>query len=289
MNYLKALAAYVLWGIFPLYWKLLSSVGSLEVICHRIIWSLVTLVLCISLLRQWPDIAGALRNPKRFGLTVVAAVLISINWLVFIWAVQHDAIIESSLGYFINPLLNVLLGVMIFGERLRRIQWAAVAIAMAGLIIMTVQTGSISWIALSLAISFALYAAVKKKTSLPAIAGLGMETAVLMPVALGYVTWCTVGLQDIHSSQDYVLLALGGPITTLPLVLFAAAAKTVPLAIMGMLQYIGPSIQFVLGIWLYQEPVSEWRILGFSCVWIALALLSIHAFIQSQRSIAKPG
>jgi chloramphenicol-sensitive protein RarD len=186
LYYFQALAAYVLWGLFPIYWKLLSSVNSVEVICYRVIWSLITLVLVISLLRQWRDISEAVKDHRRTALTTVAAVLISSNWLVFIWAVQHNAIIETSLGYFINPLLNVLLGVCFFGERLPTLQWIAVGIAAIGLAIMTVSTGSVSWIALTLASTFAAYAAVKKMTKLPAVAGMGMETAVLTPLALGY-------------------------------------------------------------------------------------------------------
>ncbi|MCC6508373.1 MAG: EamA family transporter RarD [Pirellulaceae bacterium] len=274
MNYLQALAAYVLWGVFPLYWKLLSGVNSFEVICHRIIWSLVTLILCVSLVGQWPEIRRALRDPRRLGLTVFAACLISLNWLVFIWAVQHGAVVQASLGYFINPLLNVLLGVMIFGERLSRNQWWAVSLAAVGLMIVTISTGSVSWIALSLASSFAAYAAVKKKTSLPAIAGLGLETAVLLPLAVAYLIWVANSTAEVKTTNTLFLLSLGGPITTLPLVLFAAAAKSVPLAVMGMLQYIAPSLQFLVGFWLYQEPIGIGQFVGFACVWCALAILT---------------
>lgn len=284
MPYLQALAAYVLWGIFPLYWKLLSRVDSVEVICYRILWSLMTLLVVITYIRQWSDIFDTLGDLRRTLLTATAACLISANWLVFIWAVQHDAIIETSLGYFINPLLNVLLGVGLFGERLPKVQWLAVGIAAVGLAIMTLGTGRFSWIAIVLASTFAAYAAVKKMTRLPAVAGMGMETATLMPLALGYLLWnAAVSQEAFHSTQLHLLLALGGPITTLPLVLFAAAAKSVPLAAMGLLQYIAPSLQFIIGIMLYREPISLWQILGFACVWAALGLLSLHALTNSLR------
>ncbi len=277
MNYLQALTAYILWGIFPIYWKLLAGVNSLEVICHRILWSLATLVLCVSLAGQWPDIQAALRDRRRLALTFLAAALISSNWLVFIWAIGHNAVVQSSLGYFINPLLNVLLGVVLFGERLSRLQLIAVAVATLGLCIMTISTGQISWIAITLATTFAAYAAVKKKTSLPAIGGLGLETAALMPMALLVVIWAETVSTQTKTLSTYGLLALGGPITTLPLVLFAAAAKSVPLVIMGMLQYIAPSLQFLLGIWLYREPIRTGQLVGFACVWAALAILTINA------------
>ncbi len=277
MNYLQAIVAYVLWGIFPIYWKLLASVDSREVICHRIVWSLVTLVLCVSLVGQWREVAAAARDLRRLGLTVLAAALISSNWLVFIWAVGHNAVVQCSLGYFINPLLNVLLGVLLFGERLSRLQLAAVTVAAIGLCIMAASTGEISWIAVVLATTFAAYAAVKKKMSLPAIGGLGLETAVLLPIALAYMFWAEADRVEPRSVNTYLLLALGGPITTLPLVLFAAAAKSVPMVIMGMLQYIAPSLQFLLGIWLYGEPINFWQFVGFGCVWAALVLLTLNA------------
>lgn len=284
LNYLQALTAYVLWGIFPVYWKLLAHVGSMEVICHRIVWSLLTLVMATSLVGQWPEVKVALRDPRRLGLTLLAATLISCNWLVFIWAIGHNAVVQSSLGYFINPLLNVLLGVALFSERLSRWQWLAVAVATLGLCIMTISTGQVSWIAIVLATTFAAYAAVKKKTSLPAIGGLGLETAMLLPLALIYLIWAESTNVESKTLGSYLLLALGGPITTLPLVLFASAAKTVPLVVMGMLQYIAPSIQFLLGIWLYREPINLWQFIGFACVWAALALLTFNA-IKMRRTL----
>ena len=278
--------AYTLWGVFPLYWKLLPTVNSFEIICHRIVWSLLTLLVVISIGRQWLEIRLVLRDRKRLALCLVAAILISINWLVFIWAVQNKYVVETSLGYFINPMLNVVLGVMFFREKLHPVQWLAVSIAALGVAVMTMQTGQFPFIAISLAISFALYAAAKKKTTMPAVAGLGMETAILMPVTLVALTYFSYRPHDLEprTALTWMFLMLGGPITTLPLVLFAAAAKSVPMATMGMLQYIAPSLQFIFGVFLFGEEVSRGRVYGFALVWLALILFTGFV-IASSRSI----
>ncbi len=292
MNYLQAVAAYILWGIFPLYWKLLPSVNSFEIICHRIVWSLLTLLLFISLGRQWPHVRLVMRDRRRLALCLVAALLISINWLVFIWAVQHNYVIETSLGYFINPMLNVVLGVLFFRERLHPVQWVAVSIAGLGVAVMTLQTGKFPFIAITLAISFALYAAAKKKTTMPAVAGLGMETAILTPLTLIALTYFSIVNYINHDIEPrtvttWLLLMLGGPITTLPLVLFAAAAKHVPMAAMGMLQYIAPSLQFLFGVFLFGEEVSRGRAYGFALVWLALILFSGFVIASSRSTNAR--
>ena len=276
MSYLQAVLAYVLWGIFPLYWKLLPRENSFEIICHRIAWSLLTLVVCISVVRQWKDVGAVLRDKKRLGLCCIAACLISINWFVFIWAVQQKYVIESSLGYFINPMFNVVLGVILFKERLHPLQWTAVAIAALGLLVMTAGNDGFPWLAVTLATSFGLYAAVKKKTTLPAIAGLGMETAILLPIALAAIAYFsyTSPQASNRTSTEWGLLMFGGPITTIPLVLFAAAAKKVPMAAMGMLQYIAPSLQFAFGVFLFHEVVSPQRLIGFGIVWLALVVFT---------------
>lgn len=289
MNYLQAVAAYILWGIFPLYWKLLRPVNSFEIICHRIVWSLLTLVLVISIGRQWPAIRALLKDGRRLALCFVSASLISINWLVFIWAVQHGFVVETSLGYFINPLLNVLLGVLLFQEKMHPIQWLAISIAALGVAVMTVQTGEFPFIAITLAISFAFYAAAKKKTTLPAVAGLGMETALLTPITLIALTYFAYYSHDSEprTARTWMLLVMGGPITTLPLVLFAAAAKTVPMAAMGMLQYIAPSLQFLFGVFLFHESVSLGRAFGFALVWLALIVFSGFVIASSRSANAR--
>ncbi len=286
MYYLQALAAFVLWGIFPLYWRLLKHVSDpVEIIGHRIVWSLLTLVLCISLLAQWDEIRQTLANRKRLLLAAFAAVLISINWLVFIWAVLNQSVVDASLGYFMNPLFSVVLGVVIFREKLNLPQWLAVGIAAIGLVLSSLESKRI-WVSVSLALSFALYGVVKKQTKLSAVAGLGLETAILAPVALVYLLKAWLDHSQSYTSETLGLLALGGPITTVPLLLFASASKRVPLVAMGMLQYIGPTIQFGIGAYLDHEPIDRWRLLGFQCVWIALAIFSVTAWLKSSNQPA---
>ena len=286
MYYLQALAAFVLWGIFPLYWRLLKHVSDpVEIIGHRIVWSLLTLVLCISLLAQWDEIRQTLANRKRLLLAAFAAVLISINWLVFIWAVLNQSVVDASLGYFMNPLFSVVLGVVIFREKLNLPQWLAVGIAAIGLVLSSLESKRI-WVSVSLALSFALYGVVKKQTKLSAVAGLGLETAILAPVALVYLLKAWLDHSQSYTSETLGLLALGGPITTVPLLLFASASKRVPLVAMGMLQYIGPTIQFGIGAYLDHEPIDRWRLLGFQCVWIALAIFSATAWLKSSNQPA---
>jgi len=282
LNYLQALSAFVLWGIFPLYWKLLNHVNPLEIICHRIVWSFLTLFACVSWMRQWGDVRDAFRNPRRIALATLAAILISINWLVFIWGVLNHAVIDTSLGYFINPLFSVMLGVILFRERLQPIQWFAVLIAAIGLSISALASTRL-WVSIVLASSFSIYGVVKKKTQLPAVAGLGIETAILTPLAIAYLAFLVHLEPARYSSETFSLLALGGPITTLPLLLFAAASKKVPLVVMGMLQYVGPTLQFAVGALVDREPIDRFRMIGFSCVWMALAIFSLHAFLQWRR------
>lgn len=279
MSYLQALTAYVLWGIFPLYWKYLKHIDPVEIICHRILWSLLTLIVCISWARQWKDVRQALRDRSRLASAAVAAVLISINWLVFIWGVLNDAVVDTSLGYFITPLFSVVLGVSLFRERLAPIQWVAVAFAVVGIAISSMVSTRL-WVSLVLAASFSVYGVVKKRTHLPAVAGLGMETAILAPLAMAFLSWTVTQRPNLYTPNSFLLLALGGPVTTLPLLLFAASSKKVPLVVMGMLQYVGPTIQFILGVWVDGEDVTLLRWRGFQLVWVALFLFSTHALAK---------
>lgn len=287
MSYLQALTAYALWGVFPLYWKHLRHVDAVEIICHRIVWSLVTLILCVSWMRQWGDVREAFRDPSRFFSAAMAAILISTNWLVFIWGVLNGSVVDVSLGYFITPLFSVILGMIVFRERLEPLQIIAVLIATVGIAISAMASTRL-WVSLVLASSFSVYGVVKKKTHLPAIAGLGMETAILAPIALGYLALLFQQPGHQYTPETWELLALGGPITTVPLLLFAASSKKVPLVVMGMLQYLGPSIQFALGVWVDREPVDRTRWYGFICVWIALAIFSFHALGRWKREPTIP-
>jgi chloramphenicol-sensitive protein RarD len=284
LYYLQALAAFVLWGVLPLYWKLLKNiVEPPEIICHRVLWSLATLILCVTWFGQWSEIRQTLRQPRRLGMAAVAAILISANWLVFIWAVLNEAMVDSSLGYFMTPLFSMVLGMVIFRERLMGLQWIAVALVAIGLIISS-ATSERLWVSIALASSFSMYGVVKKETKLPAIAGLGLETAILAPLALGYLGFLFFRQKLHYSDSTLGLLALGGPVTTVPLLLFASASKKIPLVIMGMFQYAGPTIQFLLGVWVDGEPVNRWRLAGFVCVWVALLLFTIYEYRRWRRA-----
>jgi chloramphenicol-sensitive protein RarD len=275
---LLGVSAYVMWGLFPLFWPLLAPGGALEILAHRVVWSLVTIVLILGLsgnaLRRMP------RTRRQLGLLAIAGVLIAINWGIYIWGVDHHHVVETSLGYFINPLVTVALGVIVLGERLGRMQWAAVAIAAIGVIVLTLQAGSPPWIALALAGSFATYGLIKKVVGVDPAAGLLVETAVLAPVALGYLLVIGAngsGSFSGHGAGHSLLLIAAGPVTAIPLLAFAAASLRVPLSRMGLLQYITPTMQFVLGVTVRHESLPAVRAVGFVLVWVALIVFTIES------------
>jgi chloramphenicol-sensitive protein RarD len=275
------IAAYSLWGLFPLYWKLVAHVPALELLAHRFIWSFVALAILAVVFRR----RAILRTVSR-GVVLMyaaAAVLLSINSFLYLYAVNAGFIVETSLGYYITPLVNVVLGVLVVRERLRPVQWLAVAIAAAGVIDLTVAYGALPWIACGLALSFGSYGLVKKKVPLDARDGLMVETAILTPVALGYVLFLHATGQaaflgtelGTELGTDTDLLMIGGGLVTLgPLLLFAVAAQRVPLSVIGILQYIAPTIQFLLGVFTYHEPFSRTQLGGFAIVWMALLVFA---------------
>jgi len=282
---LYALLAYLAWGLFPVYWKSLAHVPALELIGHRITWSFVVLALWITLRRGWQRFRADL-NARVAGLYAAAGVLIGINWLIYIWAVNAGYIVETSLGYYMNPLLSVLLGVFVLRERLRPLQWAPLALAVMGVVYLTVTYGSLPWIALSLAFSFAVYGLVKKKAPLSALHGLTFETGVLFIPAVAMVIGAGMGGTSglaLHWPATAVLLVGTGVITTVPLLLFASAARQIPLTLIGVLQYIAPTMQFLLGVLVYHEPFSRTQLIGFGMVWAALILFSIEGIWVSRR------
>lgn len=288
-----AIGAFTLWGLLPVYWKLLQHVPSVQLLGHRIVWSFVFLVLVLWLGRRSGGIRAALRKPRVLGWYVLTAALIAVNWLTYIWAVNAGFIIETSLGYFINPLLSVALGVLFLRERLRRGQWAAIALATAGVLYLTFVYGAFPWIALTLAITFGVYGLVKKVAPLDSVNGLAVETAILFVPALGYLLSAEFGGDGafVHAGLlSDVLLVGAGPVTTIPLWLFAAAARRIPLSQIGLLQYIGPTLQFSLGVAVYREPFSATRLIGFGIVWLALAIYTIEgAVVRRARLRALPG
>jgi chloramphenicol-sensitive protein RarD len=281
------LAAYSVWGLFPIYWKLIEFVPADQIIAHRIIWSFLLLA-AIRLLA----IGG--RQPFAFTrqvavLYTAAAILIAVNWFIYVWAVLHGFIVETSLGYFITPLVNVLIGVVILGERLRTRQWLAIALAGAGVAYLTFAYGDVPWIALGLAVTFGTYGLVKKKAPLGSVPGLTLETGILFLPALAFLLVLELRGDDAFHHVDAstkLLIAAAGPITTLPLVLFAAAVQRIPLSAIGILQFIAPTIQFLLGILVYKEPFSRQQLIGFAFVWSAVIVFATEGILARAQQRA---
>jgi len=275
------LAAYVIWGLFPLYWKLIQHVPALQILAHRIVWSFAALFILAAVARRWGGGGGRGRvSPAVVGLYSIAAVLIGINSFLYVYGVNAGFIVETSLGYYITPLVSVLLGVVVLRERLRPAQWFAVALAATGVLYLTWAYGSVPWIAFGLATSFGSYGLVKKKGTLDSLPGLTLETAVLVVPAVIYLFALYGGGRGsfLRVSPATDLLLVGSGLVTLsPLLLFATAVKRVTLTVVGLLQYIAPTIQFLLGVFLYHEPFSRRQMIGFAIVWTALAVFSLDS------------
>lgn len=286
---LYAALAYIAWGLFPLYFKQVADVPSLEVVMHRTLWSLVFVFGVLMVRRQWSWMGAVLRQPKVLAAFVLSAMLLSGNWLTYVWAVQNQHVVDASLGYFILPLVNVALGFVFLRERPRPGQWMAVAVAAAGVLWLAVQAGRLPWIALVLALSFGFYGLLRKVAVLGALEGLALETLVLAPVAaivLGWWAWQGQGalVQGTPSTVSWLLLA--GPMTAVPLLLFAAGARLIPMSTLGILQYISPSLQFALGVWLFHEPFEPARLVGFVLIWAALLVYSLEGWWTRRRVVA---
>ncbi len=270
--------AYGLWGLFPLYWALLSSAGALETLAHRMIWSLVVVAGVLVATRRVGSFLTVLRNRRQRGLLALAALLISLNWGGYIWGVTHGHVVETALGYFTGPLVSVLLGVLLLGERLRPAQWIAVGLGVVAIVVLIVGYGQVPWIALLLAFSFATYGLVKKLAGVGAVESMAVETGVTSLPALAYVVVLQVSGAGTFTSlgAGHALLLIGGGlVTTVPLLAFAAAAVRIPLSTIGLLQYMTPSLQFVFGVLVFHEQMPPERWLGFAIVWLALAVLTI--------------
>jgi chloramphenicol-sensitive protein RarD len=278
----NGLAAYVMWGFFPIYWKMLHDVPALQVIGHRIAWSFILLIVIILVTKQWKHFHSAVLEPKTIALYSIAAILLSINWLVYVWGVNAGFIVETSLGYFINPLISVLLGVVFLRERLRSMQWIPVGLAAAGVLYLTVTYGRLPWIALSLAFSFGIYGLVKKLAPLGSLYGLTLETALVFPIALIYLAF--VGFTGSGSflregPLTDILLIGTGAVTSIPLLMFASAARLIPLTMIGVLQYVAPTLQFLIGVFIYHELFDQSRLIGFSMVWLALIIFWVENYL----------
>lgn len=277
---ISGLGAYLMWGLLPLFWPLLRPATAFEILGHRIIWSLLFVMLLMQLTHSWPVVKATIRNRKLASLVVLASLFVATNWGVYIWAVNANHVVETSLGYFINPLVSVLLGMLFFGERLRPMQKIAVVIATFAVLVLSFDYGRLPWIALVLAGSFGIYGGLKKQINLPAIPGLLMETILLLPVTLIYLTWLYRDATAVlFSSPSLLTLAIiSGPLTALPLLLFGTATTRVPLTWLGIMQYVAPTLQFIIGVWIFAEPTGPIRIIGFMIVWSALIVFSVDAW-----------
>ena len=284
---LYATLAYTAWGLFPIYFKQLVGVNAFEVVMHRMVWSFVFLMAVLMVLKRWAWLRDVVRQPRVLLAFGLSALLLSANWSVYVWAVQHAHMLDASLGYFILPLVNVAMGFAFLHERPRPVQWLAVAVAASGVLWLTVQAGRLPWVALALACTFGTYGLLRKVAKLGALEGLTLETLLLLPMAMALLGWWTWHGQGALVQGDPVTwgwLLLAGPLTAIPLLLFAAGARRIPLATMGLLQYISPSLQMLLGVWLYGEPFEPARAIGFYLIWAALVIYSAEGLWLMRRS-----
>lgn len=288
---LAAIGVYTMWGLFPIYWRLLEQDPAIEILAHRMVWSLIFVAAILTFQKEWRWMGETLRNRRTVVIYTLAAILLSLNWYTYIWAVNAGYVVEASLGYFINPLVNFLLGVIFLGEKLRAGQVAAVILAGLGVAYLTVSYGSLPWISLVLAFSFGLYGLIKKTGPLESMQGFSLETLVLFLPALGYLVYrdvAGVGAFAHQGAQITLLLVLAGPVTSIPLLLFGYSARKIPLSMLGFIQYIAPTIQFLLGIFVYIEPFPATRLVGFFIIWLALLVYSLESVFFSRKPKANP-
>lgn len=283
---LFASAAYFIWGLLPLYLRALKHVPAMEILLHRMIWSLVFLAVVLAVKKHWAWLKPALADRRVMGRFLASAAVLSVNWFIYIWAVNAGRVVDASLGYFINPLVNVMFGYVLLHERLRPAQWAAISVAALGVLWLTVQAGQLPWIGLLLAASFGTYGFLRKTAPLGALEGLSIETLLLTPFALAWLGWLTAQGQSAFVNGDahtHWLLIAAGPITAIPLLLFAAGARRIPMTLLGLLQYIGPTLQMGLGVFLWHEPFSQTKLVGFALIWSALVLYTLENFWVGRR------
>lgn len=290
---LFALAAYTMWGIAPLYFKLLTTVPALEILMHRIVWSVLVLVILVFVRKKFSQVRMAIGNPRVLKVLLISGFLLACNWLIFIWAVNNDHLLDASLGYFINPLFNVLLARLFLQESLSRLQLLAVLVALGSVIFLILSHGHVPWIALILASTFSVYGLLRKKVAVDSMPGLLIESTMLLPFALIYwlVAETSSGNMLINTSELNITLILAGVVTTAPLLCFTAAARRIRYTTLGFFQYVGPSIMFVLAVMYYQEPLEPQRALTFILVWVALLIYvydSLRVYQKSKISIIKP-
>lgn len=287
---LYGLSAYVLWGMFPLFFKQLQAASAIEVVLHRMVWSLVFVLIVLAVLRRWSWLGDVRRSPALLGKFAVSALLLAGNWLSYVWAVNNGHVLDASLGYFILPLINVALGFVFLHERPRKAQWVAFALAASGVLWMAVQSGHVPWLALLIAMTFGFYGLMRKTATLGALEGMSLETMLLAPLAVVALLWAGPsgpGSQwPAHDAHTWLFFLLSGPVTAIPLLLFAAGARRVPLSTMGFLQYITPSILALMGVFLYGETFAGPRAVGFVFIWVALLLYTAEGLWAGRRAAA---
>ena len=284
-----AALAYVIWGLFPIYFHALARVDAFEIVMHRSLWSFVFVWVALVALRRLEWVPGVVRRPRLIAQFMLSALFLSANWLLYVWSVNHGHVVEASLGYFVTPLINVLLGTWVLKERPRRLQWLAVGVAACGVLWLTATLGRPPWIALGLAASFGTYGLLRKTAPLGALEGLAVETAVMAPVALVALAVMSAPRGGLFAGMDGATagwLLFAGPLTAIPLLLFAAGARRVTMATLGTLQYLSPSIQFLLGVTFFGEPLQDTRLAGFVVIWSALMIYSADGFLWMRRQRA---
>ncbi len=286
-GYLFGIGAYVSWGFFPLYFKVLRPAGPIEILAHRVVWSALFVALLLTAVRAWRRIGALLRRPRTVLVVGLAAVLIAVNWATYIYGVNTDRVVETSLGYFITPLISITFGLLGFGERLRPAQWGALATGAGAVAVLAVDYGRLPWIALTLACSFASYGLVKKRLGLPPADGLLVESGALSLPALGYLAWLSAAGRSTFtavSAWHTVLLLVSGAVTAIPLLMFAGAANRIPMVGLGILQYIAPILQFFVGVAIEHEPMPAARLFGFALVWLALLVFTWDGLRSARRA-----
>ncbi len=286
---LLAAGAYLLWGVLPLYWRALADVPAQEILLHRIVWSLAVVLVLLAARREWQWLVDGLRRPAVFRVFLITAVLLAVNWLVYLWANNNGHIVETSLGYFITPLVSVVLGLLVLHERMRPGQWLSVGIAALGVLFLVLTAGGWLWISLVLALSFGFYGLLRKTARLGSLEGLTVEMAILFLPALAYLLFLSARGEAAFGAAGpttTALLALSGIVTAVPLLLFASGARLVPLTTLGLLQYIAPTMQFSIGVFVYHEPFDLARLLGFSIVWFALAVYWAEGYRHRRQAVA---
>jgi len=287
-----ALAAYSMWGIAPLYFKLLTQVPALEIVMHRIVWSVVVLCILLVIRQKFRQVFSAIQDPRILKTLSISGLLLAVNWLIFIWAVNNDQMLDASLGYFINPLFNVLLARLFLHERLNNLQLLAVLVALSGVAFLIFSYGQFPWIALGLAISFSIYGVLRKKAAVDSMPGLLIESCIMLPFALLYwlIAETTSGNLMVNSLDLNITLLLAGVVTTAPLLCFTAAARRIRYTTLGFFQYIGPSLMFLLAVLLYKEPLDSSRVVTFALVWSGLLIYvydSLRIYRKTQKIIQK--